>query len=149
MAVQVCNATSDKLQRHVCQHFTDIIVANSRDEDFTEIRTAHELIKRLNHSCPGLLHSVIPQLEEELRVEEVTLRIIATQILGEMFADKGGAELVKKYPATWNVWIQRKNDRSAAVRLKFVEATKNLLVGLFEQREIIEGEVHQRYCSAS
>lgn len=148
MAVQVCNATADKLQRHVCQHFTDIIVANSRDEDFTEIRTAHDLIKRLNHSCPGLLHSVIPQLEEELRVEDVTLRLIATQVLGEMFADKGGAELAKKYPATWNVWVLRKNDRSAAVRLKFVEATRNLLVNLFEQREAIEGEPGLR-CFAS
>ncbi|KAF5383320.1 hypothetical protein D9615_004981 [Tricholomella constricta] len=138
LAVQVCNGTADKLQRHVCQHFTDIIVANSRDEDFNEIRTAHELIKRLNHSCPGLLHSVIPQLEEELRVEEVTLRLIATQVLGEMFADKGGAELAKKYPATWNVWVLRKNDKAASVRLKFVEATKGLLVNLFEQREVIE-----------
>ncbi|KAG6907699.1 hypothetical protein DXG01_007755 [Tephrocybe rancida] len=138
LAVQVCNETADKLQRHVCQHFTDIIVANSRDEDFSEIRTAHELIKRLNHSCPGLLHSVIPQLEEELRVEEVTLRLIATQALGEMFGDKGGAELVKKYPTTWNVWQLRKNDKAASVRLKFVEATKGLLVNLFEQREVIE-----------
>ncbi|KAG8216413.1 hypothetical protein J3R82DRAFT_6518 [Butyriboletus roseoflavus] len=31
LAVQICNATSDKLQRHVCQYFTDIIVTNSRD----------------------------------------------------------------------------------------------------------------------
>ncbi|KAG6876687.1 hypothetical protein C0993_001235, partial [Termitomyces sp. T159_Od127] len=138
LAVQVCNATADKLQRHVCQHFTDIIVANSQDEDLDEIRAAHELIKRLNHSCPGLLHSVIPQLEEELRVEEVSLRLIATQVLGEMFGDKGGAELVKKYPTTWNVWQLRRNDKVASVRLKFVEATKGLLVNLFEQREVLE-----------
>ncbi|KAG5654557.1 hypothetical protein H0H81_000082 [Sphagnurus paluster] len=139
LAVSVCNATADKLQRQVCQHFTDIIVANSRDtEDFDEIRSTHELIKRLNRSCPGLLHSVIPQLEEELRVEEVSLRLIATQVLGEMFADKGGAELVKKYPTTWNVWTLRRNDKAALVRLKFVEATKGLLVNLAEYREVIE-----------
>ena len=139
LAVQVCNATADKLQRHVCQHFTDIIVANSNHEDFSEIRVAHELIKRLHHSCPGLLHSVIPQLEEELRVEEVTLRVIATQTLGEMFADKGGSDLVKKYPATWNIWILRKNDRSAAVRFAFVEVARGLISNLLEQREVIEG----------
>jgi sister chromatid cohesion protein PDS5 len=137
--VQVCNTTADKLQRHICQHFTDIIVANSNQEDFSEIRVAHELIKRLHHSCPGLLHSVIPQLEEELRVEEVTLRSIATQTLGEMFADKGGSDLVRKYPATWNVWISRKNDRSAAVRLAFVEVARGLLTNLPEHRELIEG----------
>ncbi|KAH0581979.1 hypothetical protein H2248_011642 [Termitomyces sp. 'cryptogamus'] len=138
LAVQVCNATADKLQRHVCQHFTDIIVANSQDDDLDEIRAAHELIKRLNRSCPGLLHSVIPQLEEELRVEEVSLRLIATQVLGEMFGDKGGPELVKKYPTTWNVWQHRKNDKVASVRLKFVEAAKGLFVNLFEQRDLLE-----------
>ncbi|KAG5641986.1 hypothetical protein DXG03_003815 [Asterophora parasitica] len=143
LAVQVCNATADKLQRHVCQHFTDIIVANSRDEDFNDIRAAHELIKRLNHSCPGLLHSVIPQLEEELRVDEVALRLIATQVLGEMFADKGGAELARKYPATWNVWVLRKNDKAASVRLKFVEVTKGLIINLSAQREVIEGLTDQ------
>ncbi|KAG6901443.1 hypothetical protein C0995_011956 [Termitomyces sp. Mi166 len=144
LAVQVCNATADKLQRHVCQHFTDIIVANSQDEDLDEIRAAHELIKRLNHSCPGLLHSVIPQLEEELRVEDVNLRMIATQVLGEMFGDKGGAELVKKYPTTWNVWQLRKNDKAASVRLKFVEAAKGLLVNLFEQRAILDDALRSK-----
>ncbi|KAF8223437.1 cohesin-associated protein Pds5 [Tricholoma matsutake] len=138
LAVQVCNATADKLQRHVCQHFTDVIVSNSNQEDFSDIRVAHELIKRLHHSCPGLLHSVIPQLEEELRVEEVTLRSIATQTLGEMFADKGGSDLVRKYPATWNIWILRRNDRSAAIRLAFVEVARGLLINLPEQKEVIE-----------
>ncbi|KAG6864378.1 hypothetical protein C0991_010047 [Blastosporella zonata] len=140
LSIQVCNATADKLQRHVCQHFTDIITASpsSSDQDFTEIRAAHDLIKRLHHSCPGLLHSVIPQLEEELRVEEVALRLIATQVLGEMFGDKGGAELVKKYPTTWTVWVLRKNDKHSGVRLKFVEATKGLLCHLFEQRAVVE-----------
>jgi sister-chromatid-cohesion protein PDS5 len=137
--VQVCNATADKLQRHVCQHFTDIIVANSNHEDFDEIRVAHELIKRLHHSCPGLLHSVIPQLEEELRVDDVTLRSIATQTLGEMFADKGGSDLVKKYPATWNVWVLRKNDKSPVIRLAFVDVVRGPLINLPEQRETFEG----------
>lgn len=144
LAVQVCNATADKLQRHVCQHFTDIIVSNSRDEDFTEIRTAHELIKRLHCSCPGLLHSVIPQLEEELRVEEVTLRVLATQVLGEMFADKSGGDLIRKFPATWNLWILRKNDKSTAVRIKFVEAARSLLINLIEQRDVLEDSLRTK-----
>lgn len=141
LAVNVCNATADKLQRHVCQYFTDIIVAHSRDEEFDEIRTAHDLVKQLSRSCPALLHSVIPQLEEELRVEEVQLRLIATSVLGEMFSDKGGTDLVKKYPSTWTMWLQRKNDKSGAVRLKFVEAAKGLLVNLLQYRDIIEGVI--------
>ncbi|KAF9226311.1 hypothetical protein BS17DRAFT_794477 [Gyrodon lividus] len=142
LAVQVCNATSDKLQRHVCQYFTDIIVTNSRDldseSDFDEIRTAHDLVKQLSRSCPSLLHSVIPQLEEELRVDQIQVRLIVTQALGEIFAEKGGADLVKKYPTTWNVWLMRKNDKAAAVRLKLVESAKGLLLHLPDHRETVE-----------
>ncbi|KAF9457542.1 armadillo-type protein [Collybia nuda] len=145
LAVQVCNQTVDKLQRHVCQHFTDIIVENSGDEDFNEIRTAHELIKRVHRSCPGLLQSIIPQLEEELRVEDQTLRLIVTQTLGEMFGDKGGVDLVKKFPTTWNVWILRKNDKSAAIRLKFVETARILIANLPEQRETIEESLNSKF----
>ncbi|KAJ6631101.1 armadillo-type protein [Mycena sp. CBHHK59/15] len=138
LAVQVCNATADKLQRHVSQYFTEIIVAE-RDDDFTEIRTAHELIKRLYHSCPELLHAVIPQLEEELQAEELQLRLVVTEVLGEMFADSvGGVELTRKYPSTWNIWLKRKNDKAPAVRLTFVEATRELLGSVSEQRDAID-----------
>ncbi|KAI0689173.1 armadillo-type protein [Cytidiella melzeri] len=140
LAVQVCNATADKLQRHVCQYFTDIIVTHARDEELDEIRTAHELIKRINRSSPALLHNVVPQLEEELRVQEVAIRVMATQTLGEMFAEKNGAEFARKYPSTWTTWLARKNDQVTAVRLAFVESTKGVLVNmtLTEQREQIE-----------
>ncbi|KAI6002991.1 armadillo-type protein [Pisolithus albus] len=142
LAVQICNTTADKLQRHVCQYFTDIIITNSRDlqsdSDFEEIRTAHELVKQLARSCPSLLHSVIPQLEEELRVEEVQVRLIVTQTLGEMFGDKGGSDLIRKYPSTWSVWLMRKGDKAAPVRLKLVESARGLVLNLPEHRETIE-----------
>ncbi|KAH9039613.1 armadillo-type protein [Lactarius pseudohatsudake] len=138
LAVQVCNNTSDRLQRHVCQYFTEVIVQHAPDEELDDIRKAHELVKQLNKSCPSLLHLVIPQLEEELRVEDLSLRTMATHVLGEMYADKGGADLVRKYPTTWNFWNLRRNDKSPAVRLAFVEATHGLLVGLPEQRDFIE-----------
>lgn len=139
LAVQICNATADKLQRNVCQYFTDIVVAHSQEEEFEEIRSAHALIKQLNRACPSLLHSVLPQLEEELRADDVQLRQIVTQVLGDMFSDKGGPDLVKKYPSTWNVWLNRRNDKSAAVRLKFVESARGLLASLPDQQEIVEG----------
>ncbi|KAJ7207075.1 armadillo-type protein [Mycena pura] len=144
LAVQVCNSTADKLTRHVSQYFTEIIVAE-RDDDFEEIRTAHELIKRLYHSCPAVLPTVIPQLEEELQAEELQLRLIVTQVLGEMFADKsGGVELTRQHPTTWNVWLKRKNDKSPAVRLKFVEATRALLESVPEQRDVVEAALKDK-----
>ncbi|KAI0264684.1 armadillo-type protein [Gloeopeniophorella convolvens] len=138
LAVQVCNTTSDKLQRHICQYFTEIIVQHTPEEELDDVRKAHELVKQLNKSCPSLLHLVIPQLEEELRVEDLTLRCMATQVLGEMFSDKGGMDLVRKYPTTWNFWMLRRNDKSPVVRLAFVEAAHGLLVNLPEQKDVVE-----------
>ncbi|TFK20656.1 cohesin-associated protein Pds5 [Coprinopsis marcescibilis] len=139
LAVQVCAATADKLQRNVCQYFNDIITNNSGEEDYNEIRNAHDLIKVLHRACPAVLHSVIPQLEEELRAEDLTVRLLATQILGEMYSDKGGPDLVRKYPNTWNVWLSRKNDRAVPIRLKVVESCRGLIQSLPESREVVEG----------
>jgi sister-chromatid-cohesion protein PDS5 len=58
-----------------------------------------------------------------------------------MYADKGGPDLVKKYPATWNAWVNRKADVSVAVRLKCVEATPALITSLPEARETLEGRI--------
>jgi sister-chromatid-cohesion protein PDS5 len=63
------------------------------------------------------------QLEEELRVEDLSLRTMATHVLGEKFADKGGADIVRKYPTTWIFWNLRRNDKSPAGRLVLVEAS--------------------------
>ncbi|KAK0480865.1 armadillo-type protein [Armillaria novae-zelandiae] len=139
LVVQVCNQAADKLQRHVSMYFTDTIVTNSGDEELKEVRKAHELVKRIHLACPTLLHSVIPQLEEELRAEDVQLRSIATQVLGEMFADKSGYDLSKKYPTTWRVWLVRTNDRSVSVRLKALESARPIISGGYpEMREAVQ-----------
>ncbi|KAH9941134.1 armadillo-type protein [Epithele typhae] len=139
LAVQVCNATSDKLQRHVCQYFTDIIVDRAREEEYDEVQVAHDLIQQLNRACPSLLHNVVPQLEEELRVEHVQLRVMATKTLGEMFSDKHGFDLTQKYHSTWQHWLGRRNDKSVLIRSIWVESMKGVIVSLPQvQRETEE-----------
>ncbi|KIJ30528.1 hypothetical protein M422DRAFT_36533 [Sphaerobolus stellatus SS14] len=127
LAVEVCNAAVDHLQRYVGQYFTDMIVNHAKDEDFSEIRATHELIKKIHHDCPSLLYNIVPQLEEELKVDELEIRLLATQVLGEMFADKSGADLARKYPQVWEAWCNRKIDKSATVRVAFVEACKGII----------------------
>lgn len=141
MVIAVCNATADKLQRHVCQYFTDIVVSESEGEDFEAVKEAHELVLALSRSCPGLLHSVIPQLEEELRVEDTQLRPLATQVLGEIYSNKGGLNFVRKYPSTWAVWQQRKNDKMPQIRVNVVEACSGLLVNLPQHRDVIQCKI--------
>lgn len=89
---------------------------------------------------------MIPQLEEELRAEDNTVRSIAVQVLGEMFSAKSGADLVKKYPTTWSAWLARRSDKTSSIRVLFVEATRGLIVGLPELRETIEGNYYCFIC---
>ncbi|KAL1759171.1 armadillo-type protein [Schizophyllum commune] len=141
VAAHILTECADKLNTRVLSYFTDIITTQpdlEEGEDYEEIREAHEIIQRLNRACPAVLVTLIPQLEEELRVETVETRLIATAALGNMYADPNGTDLVKKFPALWNIWLGRKNDKALAVRLKFVEATRGLLANLQEHRSAIE-----------
>lgn len=133
LAVEVCNASSEKLVRHVCQYFTDTIVQHRADDpedeeerDLETIRGAHNLVKRMHRYCPKLLMNVIPQLEEELRVDDLQIRTLATQTLGDMYAHLHGSDLVKQYRSTWVAWTSRKNDKSPVIRVAFVDAAKKL-----------------------
>jgi sister chromatid cohesion protein PDS5 len=151
LAVSVCNNASEKLQRHVCQYFTDVILehtSNTRsttpssddeEPDFDEVSRAHSLIKALHAHCPALLHNIIPQLEEELRATNAQLRLLAAKTLGDMYADKAGRDLIRAHPTTWDVWMGRRNDVDVQLRLAWVEATHALLISRVEPRAPIEG----------
>lgn len=141
LAVSVCNHVSDKLQRPVCQYFTDIIVdsARSSPDDDQSLENAHELIQRLHATCPAILHGVIPQLTEELRVDHVHVRLLATRALADMYAHKNGQELANKYPATWDVWISRRNDKNVPIRLQLIQALTKLVSTLPAKRDALAG----------
>lgn len=67
-----------------------------------------------------MLLNVIPQLEEELKLDDLNIRMLATNVLGEMFADKASI-LAKAYPSVWQTWLERRHDKHVAVRLTWIE----------------------------
>jgi sister-chromatid-cohesion protein PDS5 len=94
----------------------------------------------MHRYCPKLLLSVIPQLQEEMSVDNIQIRLLATQTLSEMFAHKQyGSELMRDYRTTWVQWIARKNDKTPAVRLAFVEGAKKL-IGNLDMRADVDGQ---------
>lgn len=158
LAVDVCTATSDRLQRHVCQYFAEVItstIAGSRESDESEEDTkkgagkaalpasfvsAHTLIKQVNRSVPSLLLNVIPQLEEELQAEKPEYRKLAAEVLGAMFGEKTGqGDLAAKYPGTWKEWIGRLKDKVPAVRVAMVEGLRQVWTEHSELGKDIEG----------
>ncbi|KAJ2806244.1 Sister chromatid cohesion protein pds5, partial [Coemansia guatemalensis] len=139
LAGDLATGTSDILQRYIYQYFNDVIVnaAQQRSEQqrgegdgaanssLDDLRSAHYLILELNKAAPGTLLNVIPQLEEELSVEDVDIRVLSTGVLGEMFAEKGFM-LAKRYESTWKTWKGRRADASSLVRIQWVEHAVSL-----------------------
>ncbi|KAJ1920552.1 Sister chromatid cohesion protein pds5 [Mycoemilia scoparia] len=131
MACDLGNATTDILQKYVCQYFNDVIVSAGKSQedgskaDMNDMRTAHHLILELNKATPALLLSVIPQIEQELGVDDTDLRVLATQVLGEMLAENGFT-LAKRYTSTWNAWKRRRADPSPHVRTEWVSKAVSL-----------------------
>ncbi|KAJ2828114.1 Sister chromatid cohesion protein pds5, partial [Coemansia erecta] len=76
-------------------------------------------------------------LEEELSVEDVDIRVLATGVLGEMFGEKGHT-LAKRYEATWAAWKGRRADAAAAVRVEWVERA----AALYQQQPQLARELN-------
>ena len=119
MAKTICNSCSEKMARQISQYFNEVIVdastaskpkkttrRNSVDdsdeedtagptteEEVKELRKAHQLLRELWRASPGVLQNVIPQLEAELSAENVQLRLLATETLGDIISGIGAAGL--------------------------------------------------------
>lgn len=115
MARNICNGCADKMARYVSQYFGDVILNasgfaassnghrqgdDSEDEDantgpseadLKSLRQAHLLIRELWRAAPTILQNVVPQIEAELSADNVYLRQIATETIGDMISGIGAA----------------------------------------------------------
>ncbi|KAH8673723.1 armadillo-type protein [Xylariales sp. PMI_506] len=115
MAKTVCNTCPEKMARYVSQYFSDVIMdvsgktnptngnrdgGDSDDEegingpsesDFKELRKAHQLLRELWRAAPSVLQNVVPQVDAELSADNVQLRLLATETLGDMISGIGAA----------------------------------------------------------
>lgn len=142
LAVQVCDAAKDKLQKFVAQYFSEEIIkavkaAEKQDEAKRQelLRKSHALIVQVAKSVPALLLNVLPQLEMELSADDVVLRLIATKALGQIFAEKpavtnagGGVYMAAQHISTWRQWLGRHNDKNVLVRVAWLEGAHGVLV---------------------
>ncbi|KAJ8130712.1 hypothetical protein O1611_g2920 [Lasiodiplodia mahajangana] len=115
MAKTVCNSCPDRMARYVGQYFSDVIMdvsgkgghtnghkddeqsddeaapAGPSEADFKELRKAHQLMRELWRAAPTVLPNVIPQVDAELSADNVSLRLLATETLGDMISGIGAA----------------------------------------------------------
>ncbi|KAF3163680.1 hypothetical protein TWF106_010526 [Orbilia oligospora] len=154
MAKTICANCVDKMSRHICQYFTDVIMdaspASRRGEspdgdpgenlndDLKEIEKAHNLMLELYLAVPEVLSNVLPLLETEMASETADLRVQATGTVG-MMATTGS--LPQSYPQTWKTWLGRANDKSVAVRVQWVEAAVEILKARTDVTQILQKEI--------
>lgn len=115
MAKNLCHLFPEKMSRFVSQYFSDVIMdatsfagrgngqkdgAGSDDEegpvapseaDLKELRKAHMLIREIWRAAPMILQNVVPQVDAELSADNVELRLLATETLGDMISGIGAA----------------------------------------------------------
>jgi sister-chromatid-cohesion protein PDS5 len=125
MAKTICSSCPEKMAAEISKYFSDVILDASTaaqrkqsgdvedpddsllgpsEEDLQELRKAHRLLRELWRACPAVLQNVIPQLEAELSTENIQLRLLATETLGDIVSGIGAAGSPpppSEDPATW------------------------------------------------
>ncbi|TVY54635.1 Sister chromatid cohesion protein pds5 [Lachnellula cervina] len=118
MAKTICKSCPEKMARYVSQYFNDVIMdistgpsktnghrkasdaidsdedegpAGPTEADLKELQKAHRLLRELWRASPAVLQNVIPQLEAELAADNVQLRLLATETLGDIISGIGAA----------------------------------------------------------
>ncbi|GES66564.1 sister chromatid cohesion and DNA repair protein [Aspergillus terreus] len=113
MSKAICQACTDRMTSHISQYFNNVIIdasappadgssknthrrpnlddSDEEGEDIRELSKAHRLIRELWKACPDVLQNVVPQLEAELSAESTSLRLLATQTIGDLTAGIGVA----------------------------------------------------------
>ena len=71
----------------------DDLHTGPNEDDLKELHKAHRLLRELWRASPAVLSNVIPQLEAELSAENIQLRSIATETLGDMVSGISAAGL--------------------------------------------------------
>ncbi|EED12863.1 sister chromatid cohesion and DNA repair protein (BimD), putative [Talaromyces stipitatus ATCC 10500] len=113
MAKAICHACPEKMTSYISQYFNNVIIdasapshtlngskqssnrrhsldeSDDETEDIKELGKAHRLIRELWRACPDVLQNVIPQLEAELSAESISLRLLATETIGDLAAGIG------------------------------------------------------------
>lgn len=136
LVVEVCNRTSERLQKSVCQYFNEILLKvldeEYSEQTFDEVIGAHKIIRSIHRHSPRILLSTIPQIEAELLSENNDLRDVATRTLGRMLgeptSDNAYSSLAKEHPNTFRAWIDRRRDMSPSIRAVIVEHAPSIIL---------------------
>lgn len=95
-------------------------VSHTGEDGMEDLKRVHGWIQKIYFVMPSLLLNVIPQLQEELGLDELEVRKLAMETIGNMFTEKSSA-LFRQYPGVWKTWLERRMDKSVAIRTSWAD----------------------------
>ena len=117
LAIAIIKSSCTKLHRHVAHYFSEMLVHDFEDDDDDQeplkkkgpsksIIAAHSLIVTLNSIAPELLMTVIPQLEEEMTIDIIKIRVLALETVTSIIISQS-SQFISQWPNVWRIWSER------------------------------------------
>eukprot|EP00095_Tigriopus_kingsejongensis_P010616 maker-scaffold795_size96016-snap-gene-0.21 protein:Tk10616 transcript:maker-scaffold795_size96016-snap-gene-0.21-mRNA-1 annotation:"androgen-induced proliferation inhibitor" len=119
--------TSATLEPYIQQFFNQVLILGKVDQKLQISRKVYDLIYELNHICPRILLTVLPQLEFKLKSTEEADRMGSVALLARMFSEPN-SKLATNHRQLWLAFLGRYNDISVAIRIKCVQYTMHFLL---------------------
>jgi sister-chromatid-cohesion protein PDS5 len=126
MAQTLIHRAADKLQPFITKFLNDMLVEGKSSETDLSSR-AYELIFELNFVNASLLLYVLPQLDQQLKVEDLETRSSAVQLLARMFAAKDST-LPSSYPHLFSAFLGRFKDVNHEIRIVMVQFAEHFII---------------------
>ncbi|XP_026466131.1 sister chromatid cohesion protein PDS5 homolog B isoform X1 [Ctenocephalides felis] len=127
LAKELVVQTSKNLEPYIHAFFNQQLILDKEERELNICSKVYELIYELNHICPTVLITVLPQLECKLKSAQETERLRAVALLATMFSEKDST-LASQHPALWRAFLGRFNDIAIAIRIKCVQYSMHFLL---------------------
>lgn len=143
LASELIVKTSQTLEPYIQNFFNHVLILGKDEKDLQIYSKVYDLIFELNHICPTVLVSVLPQLECKLKSSLENERLGAVTLLARMFSEKD-SELAKQHNALWRAFLGRFNDISVVIRTKCVQYSMHFLLNHPDLRKDITETLKMR-----
>ncbi|XP_066263104.1 sister chromatid cohesion protein PDS5 homolog B [Euwallacea similis] len=143
LAKELIIKTSETLEPYIQAFFNQVLILGKEDKNVQISSKVYDLIYELNHICPQILVSVLPQLECKLKSAQEGERLAAVSLLAKMFSEKD-SELPKRHGPLWRAFLGRFNDISVAIRTKCVQYSMHFLLNHPDLRKDITDTLKMR-----
>ncbi|XP_011506511.1 PREDICTED: sister chromatid cohesion protein PDS5 homolog B-B isoform X1 [Ceratosolen solmsi marchali] len=143
LAKELIIKCSDTLETYIQAFFNHVLILGKEEKNLQICNKVYDLIYELNHICPSVLLSVLPQLECKLKSSNEQERLGAVALLARMFSEKG-SQLAVQHPQLWRAFLGRFNDISVSIRIKCVQYSMHFLLNHPELRKDITDTLKMR-----